>query len=91
MQQALFQQQDARRLLEAHQAGGADGGWVDLTQLLMLAAHVLTTQPESINSTYRISALKFKVLSFTLIIKLSTTEAFLILKYFLWVIPEHML
>lgn len=41
MQQALFQQEDTQRLLEANQAGGADNWRIDLLQVLMLEAHVL--------------------------------------------------
>lgn len=41
MQQALFQQEDPQRLLEANQAGGADNWWINLLQVLVLEAHVL--------------------------------------------------
>lgn len=41
VQQALFQQEDPRRLLETHHAGGADGGRVQVLQLPGLAAHFL--------------------------------------------------
>lgn len=41
MQQALFQQEDTQRLLEANQAGRADNWRIDLLQVLMLEAHVL--------------------------------------------------
>ena len=70
LQQAHLQQQDARRLLEAHQAGGADGCWIQLMELLMLVAHVLTTQ-----AGYKLNPSAFGlrdrdiVLGLTLIIK----------------------
>lgn len=51
MQQALFQQQDARRLLETNQASGADGCWIELLQLLILVAHVLTKHPAELALT----------------------------------------
>lgn len=41
MQQALFQQEDTQRLLEANQAGGADNCWINLLQVLIPEAHVL--------------------------------------------------
>lgn len=48
--QALLQQEDPQRLLEAEQGGGADQGWIQLLQVLMVVAHVLPTQPASIIS-----------------------------------------
>lgn len=48
MQQALFQQEDTQRLLEANQAGGADNCWINLLQVLILEAHVLAKHQSKI-------------------------------------------
>lgn len=44
MQQALFQQENTQRLLEANQGGGADNCWINLLQVLILVAYVLTEE-----------------------------------------------
>lgn len=49
MQQALFQQEDTQRLLEANQAGGADNCGINLLQVLIPEAHVLAKHPSKIN------------------------------------------